>query len=363
MSSFEFINQPIMPGQPNNIPQMQPQNGFNNNIYQQQQMFQNQMIQQQFKEPEISMPAGGYGFTVVPDEPKDTTMMLPAEPIIMPPVEETKKRTRRKKQEIIKADDKTDVEVINSVAYTYDETTNMLHETIGQIDMVAAEIKDELDRVKLSKTFRNKHSTMVGLASSLGDLLSTKVSAISQINSSISKANELDYKKDKDRKQLEANSAGDDKYIMDMYNAFIKSPAGINNPKELLGPDLVAITSNNNMNNIIRNDIISETSNNSNIADAGYLSYLANMTPEQNMMFYESNPNIKNAVIYDAATGNKTFQVVDITTGEAVPNVPNMDNRFLEDTYIDLKTKTARNNNLRETYPVIVINENIVKEY
>ena len=52
-----------------------------------------------------------------------------------------------------------------------------------------------------------------------------------------------------------------------------------------------------------------------------------------------------------------------MATGQPVPNVPVLDNRFMEDTTIDLRTKTAKNNNLHEVYPVIVINNDITKEY
>ena len=308
----------------------------------------------------------GYSFTVIKDEePTNNRLMLPDPNPMGNTIPDTvsssgKKRGRPKKndKEIVKAESEKGEVVDESAMYTYSQTTMMLHETVQQIDMVAAEIKDELDSVKLSKTYRNKHNTMIGLSKSLADLLSSKVSAISQINNSISKANDLDYKREKDRKDRDAAANMDDNTIMNMYNAFISNPYNTSGVNKILGPTGVQATLNTS--NIIRSDVGSEENE---IIDAGYLSYLANMTPEQNMMFYEQNPNVKTAVIYDAATGNKSFAVVDITTGQNIPNVPVMDNRFLEDTYIDIKNRIARNNNLHESYPVIILNENVMNEY
>ena len=81
------------------------------------------------------------------------------------------------------------------------------------------------------------------------------------------------------------------------------------------------------------------------------------MTPEVNRMILESNPNIKDVVVYDQATGNKYFDVIDMTTKQSVPNVPVRDQMFLEDCTIDTKNRIARNVNLNEIYPLIILNE------
>lgn len=359
-STFEFMNNPIVPGQqmsqnPQQVspaPQMYPAQVYN--------------PQPQAPVPSVSSGGLGLGFKIVPDDTSEELGMMVPNPVDMPaPV---KKRGRPRKieagtetGEIIKAEGVVEDQ---SALYTYGQTTMMLHETVQQIDMLASEIKEELDNVRLSRTMRNKHNTMVGLATSLGKILETKVSAISQINSSISKANDLDYKREKDRKASEANAAADDRYIMDMYNAFIKNPMNNAPGANILGPSMIDSTiiggSSPQSTGIIRADIGND---NGGLRDAGYLNYLSNVTPEQNMMFYEQNPNVKTVVVYDASTGNKFFQVMDISTGQVIPNVPVMDNRFMEDTFLDLKNKIAKNNNLHESYPIVVINEGITKEY
>ena len=81
------------------------------------------------------------------------------------------------------------------------------------------------------------------------------------------------------------------------------------------------------------------------------------------MMRYENNPNIKQVVVFDAATGNKFFQMMDMSNGTVVPNVPVYDQMFMEDTTLDLNTKIAKNINLNETFPIVVINEGVTSQY
>lgn len=351
MSTFEFMSNPVMPGQ-------QIQQTMNN-----QQMYPTQVYQPPIPSAPQTIEGSSFGFKVVPDTeeeaPINSKMVIKSSITDTVVPTEGKRRGRSKKEEagnIIKAEGTVED---NSSIYTYNQTTMMLQDTVSQLDMIAGEVKTELDAVRLSKTYRNKYNTMVGLVQGLSKILETKVSAISQINNSISKANDLDYKREKDRKAMEANAAADDKYIMDLYSSFIKNPMG-NTQQDVLGPNITSSTLLGN--NIIRADVPNSNNDGTN-PDAGYLNYLSNITPEQNMMFYENNPNVKTVVVYDASNGNKFFQVMDISTNQVIPNVPVLDNRFLEDTYIDIKNKIAKNTNLRQSYPVIVINEGVTSEY
>ena len=93
------------------------------------------------------------------------------------------------------------------------------------------------------------------------------------------------------------------------------------------------------------------------------MSYVSNLTPEQNLMRYENNPNIKQVVVYDASTGNKFFQMMDMSTGEAIPNVPVYDDLIMQDTTLDLANGIAKNLNLRESFPIVQINNNVTSQY
>ena len=367
---FNFIENPIMPGQQRQQPMYPAQmTGYNAQpaqyvayptVSQNQQMVQNSANS-------VSMSGGGlFNIDVVPDNVEENNSMVIRSEVQLPEDTGKKRKGRARK------DDTTSTPIIraegvvedNSALYTYNQTTNMLHETVQQLDMVACEVKEELDNVRLSRTMRNKQNNMIGLASALGKILETKVSAISQINNAISKANDLDYKREKDKKMYESNAAADDKYIMDMYNSFIRNPMG-NTTQDVLGPNLQAASVMGGVpsvaTGIVRADM--STGDNPGMMDAGYFNYKSNMTPEQNLMLYENNPNVQTVVIYDVSNGNKWFEIVDITTGQAVPNVNALDNRFMEDTYLDLKNKIAKNNNLHQTYPIIVINEGVASQY
>ena len=67
-----------------------------------------------------------------------------------------------------------------------------------------------------------------------------------------------------------------------------------------------------------------------------------------------SEPSV---VVYDKATGNKYFDVMNVATGRSIPNVPRRDPMFMEDTTLDIQKKIAKNINLNETFPIVIINE------
>ena len=81
------------------------------------------------------------------------------------------------------------------------------------------------------------------------------------------------------------------------------------------------------------------------------------------MMFLKENPNIQQVVVYNQETGARYFDVIDMTTGQSVPNAEKHDTMFLEDTTIDLKNKVARNVNIGETYPLVIVGQPLMQEY
>lgn len=299
-----------------------------------------------------NLKAGGFKFTIKDD--KASTVPLPISDGVAPQ-EEKRKRGRPRKDkstEVIGSDmNQKDANGNVPTMYTYAETTNMLRGTLAQLDQLESQIKTELDNVSSSRTLKSKYNVMVGLSGNLSDIIGQKISVIKEINNAISKSNEMDYKREKDMKSAEDN-INDDKYLMDMYNAFIQNPGGNTNTTPL-GPTSQMVSIGSDMSNMVSSPA----------ADNGYLSYVTNMTPEQRLMSMEDNPNVKQCVIYDAATGNKTFQWMDLSTGQPIPGLPTRDQMFLEDTTIDLRNNIAKNINLNETYPVITINDNIVSEY
>ena len=277
-----------------------------------------------------------------------------------------KPRKRKKKEEtvssgeIVKAESGEVVDN-NSTIQTYQYTSRLLGETLEQVDMVASEIKEEMDNIRLSRTMKGKYNYLTNLTDNLATLLNTKASVIKEINNTITKSNELDYRREKDRNDAEGN-ANDDKYIMDMYNAFIKNTSSGYTPNLGPTPTQTAMPGNNIVMAETPSYYVDNQGNNQPI-EPGYVNYLNNLTPEQNSMFYENDPNVKTVVLYDAATGERSFQVMNIATGKIVPNVTTLDNRFLDDTTLDLKSRIAKNNNLRESFPIVFKNEAVLDQY
>lgn len=366
--SMDFVNAPAYNGYglPLN-PQGNIAPNFSGNIQQQPNM---QMQQQQaalraamanLETPKITTGGSSFKFSVKTD--KD--VMIPVDPEITD-VEAVKRKAgpgRQKKETtsgIVRADstEKLSGTVEDTpTMYTYMETTGMLRETLAQIDSLNAELMQEFNMVRNSRTLKNKYNTLIGLSENVGALLNGKISAIREINSAITKSNDLDYKKDKDRKAAAAGQ-DDDQFIANFYQSMMQNP--INRAPS---PQLPQVDPSLFGSGVVRADIRSGDINGNGPVDAAYLSYISNLTPEQNMMQYEGNPNVKQVVVFDASTGNKFFQMMDMSTGQAIPNVPVYDQMFMEDTTLDLKTKIAKNINLNETFPIVVINEGVTAQY
>ena len=64
---------------------------------------------------------------------------------------------------------------------------------------------------------------MIGLSENIGSGISNRIAAIREINNSITKSNDLDYKRYKDQKAAQS-AMNDDKYIADLYKSFIANP-------------------------------------------------------------------------------------------------------------------------------------------
>lgn len=365
--SMDFVNNPIY----NNYGVPMSPNGSMGNFSGNQNITQNQMENRvvdirALETPQITVDTGHRSRFTIKGESNSNGLNIPVD-LEVPDVEkEKRKRGRPRKEsgsnEIIRVGDSKSEPLSGTVedtptAYTYMETTGMLRETLGQIDALSSELMKEFENVRHNKMMKNKYNTLVGLSENVGSLISNKISAIREINSSISKSNDLDYKRLKDRKAAEAG-VDDDKYIADLYKSFIQNP--INNAPN---PQMPQINPSLFGSGIVRANIRSGDVTSNGPVDAGYLNYMSNLTPEQNMMRYENNPNVKQVVVFDAASGNKFFQVMDVSTGEVIPNVPVYDQMFMEDTTLDLKTKIAKNINLNETFPIIVINEGVTSEY
>ena len=235
-------------------------------------------------------------------------------------------------------------------SYTYMETTAMLHGTLSQIDAVSNELMGEFEMVRANRAMKNKYGVLNGLSENIGALISNKIAAIKEINNSISKSNDLDYKRYKDNKDA-LNNQNDDKYISDLYTGFLNN-GGVNNI-----PNNIP-TMNSSMygsSGIVRADI----GGTQNLGNMQYTNYIANISPEERLMLLEGNNNIRQAIVYDPNTGNRAFQYFDFSDPSnpvPQPGLPCYSDILLDEFNIDLANRKARSTNLKETMDVVIAN-------
>lgn len=238
---------------------------------------------------------------------------------------------------------------------TYGKTNAITEGIICEVDGLNAMVVTELKNIQASKTLKRKYDYISQLAGTSSNLLGTKLTAVKEMNKVITDSHNLELKRIKDLKLNTQDKVDDDKYIMDMYNAFINTPVGTYTGGTPMAPTMVEMTTMNGVQGINRTGMVATANT--------FDDYVNNMTPTQNMMRLEQDPNVKVAVVYDASTGNRWFDVVNIQTGESIPNVDKPDQMFLEDTVLDTQNGIARNTNLDTTYPLIVINNGTMMEY
>ena len=283
-----------------------------------------------------------------------------------------KQTTRRKSNNnnavnttgLVTADNGTKYSADEPYENKYQETNNMLKTAIAQLDIGLGEMQTDMAMLRNNKTMRNKYQSMSMIQKNMGDFLGNKIQAIKELNSVISKCNDLELKRAKDRKELE--NEDDDKRIMDLYNAMISMPVGgqtgMGGFSTPLGPSTFDMTYAGNPNAPTPNVITSIDGQSQ--SDIGYMNYIQNKTPAQNMMMIDANPNIQQVVVHNRATGQSYFEMMDMSTMRPVPNTDKYDNSFLEDTHLDFVNNVATNVNIGESYPIIQIGgDPILNEY
>lgn len=280
-------------------------------------------------------------------------------------IEVRKRRLVKKKEstELATQDKKVNPSyIVENTNYSdsYTTTTALLYQTVGQIDELSSELKMEMDKLRHSNTIKGRYMYISNIASSIGSLLSNKVGAIREINNSIKAVNEAEYRRYKDIKAGEANQ-DDAAAIMGMYNAYISTPRGtlMNGGIDMnsLPPSSYDMTA-NGLNGIMHIDTASPT-----MRDNGFNNYMNNLSPEQNYMLNESNPDIEEVIIYDQSTGKKYFEWRNLVSGLPVDNMPLTSQSMIEDFVIDPKTRTAKNININATKKVIYTNNGVVSEF
>lgn len=239
---------------------------------------------------------------------------------------------------------------------TYNDSMMDLTTTIGQLNELAVSVRSDLEQLRDSKTVRGRHKNISEMSSAMASILSTKVGAIRERNNIISKSHDLELKRIKDLNLNAIDEVDHDKALMDTYTSFITMPYGSGaNVQQYMPPSINSITDPSNISGLVPVDVGN--------TDEGFENYQKNLTPVQNRMRYEDNPDVKTVVLYNRDTGERAFDIRNIRTGESMPNIQRPHSMFLEDTTIDVNKGIARNANIDQTYPVIEISNNTLNKY
>lgn len=233
---------------------------------------------------------------------------------------------------------------------SYAETTNIIKGAIAQVDKLSAEVINDLEEIRTSKTLKNKHKTITDMALVASNLINTKISAAKEINNTVNQIHNLNMNRFKITK-MDQKDANDEKTMMDIYASFVNTPVGTYTAPSIQDLTLGVNAPSPNVNAI---EMIAPPSGDS-----------KNLTPEQNRMRMESNKSIQAVVRYDQSTGQRCFDVIDVNTGMSVPNYPRPDAFLLEDTTIDVHSKIARNRNINMVWPLVIEGSNtmVINEY
>lgn len=235
----------------------------------------------------------------------------------------------------------------------YEETTGMLRGAIMQVDATLAELQGDVRQIRASKTLKRKYDYLSMMQGTMGQFINTKVTALRELNNTITKCNEFEMKRAKELQAMKDAQANDDKAMMDLYNAFISMPTSTGMGP--LGPSLqnISMSGAPGVNGII-------TSKGS---EDGFTDYMSRMSPAQKLMMYEDDPDVKQVVMYDESSGSKWFEVMNTRTGEVIEGVNKHDMMFMEDTQLDLDNNIARNINIGESYPIIRVGKSVMNSY
>lgn len=266
-----------------------------------------------------------------------------------PPKKREKVKTKKMADgnEMVVAEDLNKTQTNEPYLETYDKTNAMLEDSITEINVMGAELKSDTDAIRASKTLKKKYDYIAALSQTRGTLISTKITAIREMNKSTTDSHNLEMKRSKEFKlEQEGN---DDQRIMDMYNAFITTPMGTNPTHGNIVPSSTEITMMNGVNGIMRNNIVSPDQQ------------FGELNPVEVSMRAATNPDIKVVVMYDASTGNRWFDAMNTRTGEQIPGYDLPHAMFLEELNLDLNNGIARDTNLNLTYPIVSVGGNIAE--
>lgn len=224
---------------------------------------------------------------------------------------------------------------------TYTVPTQILTQTVMQIEDLTKKIEDDLAMVRRAPNMRGKYTYICNLSDTLGNLYSNKIQAAREIANGITNSHKLELAKVKELKVGEQES--DEKRLMDYFNAFMHTPmASVPMAARPVPPEALNSLNPNSPSSISGDD-------------SGYNQFLSNLSPEENAILQEGNPHIQTILVYDQSTNNKWFEIIDDRTGEPVPNMPLPPEFIAKGCTIDINNGVARNADINKTYKLKLV--------
>lgn len=256
----------------------------------------------------------------------------------------------------------------------------LLYGTINQTDFLYSSIEEELQKYKDNRNYggKTRAMNMSSLLSSQVGVINAKTNIVRELNNIRSRINDAVMKNNQMMKDSREDNA--DKAVMDAYYALVNAPqyglnpnisplsqSSINTGVNLSGATIptapiatsTGIVTTDNMTPQLPPgfDTTGSTS-----GDASFHNYLNNLTPIQQRMILEKDPNVKTVVVYDQSTGHKYFDIVNVQTGQSIPGAQRPAEFLLDDMRVDFRTGTASNSNANMTFPLVVTGNRAMDE-
>lgn len=271
--------------------------------------------------------------------------------VVTETIDEPKKKKSRKK-EVAVVPNTTPIIASTSMSYiqenipyasAYSDTNQQLDETIAALNVLGSEIVTDLNMIRGNKTLRNKYSIVNDMTQTATSILSTKLAAIKEKNSTINNINKLELDRLKQIK-VSASEEDDNTRIANLYDAFINTPIGAG--PGILGPSMQDIIAGGQAGPSVP---MMSIGNDQQMWEAG-------LNPAENRMLLEAKGCIETVVMYDSSSGNRWFEVVDKITRQPIPNVEKPDSSYIYDLDINVRGGFAKDSNRGVSYPLICIN-------
>lgn len=224
----------------------------------------------------------------------------------------------------------------------YNETNQQLDESIQQLNMLGAEIMGDLQMVRSSKTLKNKYGFINDMTMNAVGIINAKISAIKEKNKTINDINNLEIRRIKELK-MQTSEEDDNTHIANLYNAFVNTPIG-------MGPNILGPAVQDTMLIGGAPDLSRAAIGNDQAA------WEQTLDPAQSRMVLEAKGAIETVVVYDEATGNRWYDVVDKNTRQPVPGVEKPDASYIYELDINVRGGFAKDSNRNVIYPLIVVN-------